>query len=329
MIRRIVNLVLALLVAGGAFFGYELWRRREAHRPVEWSGTVEARTIDVGSRVGGRIKEVKVREGDLVTPAQPLLVLEPGDLDAQKVQAEGQVEQAEANLEKVVLHGGSARRQEILAAEARLEAEEVAIEKAQMDLRRDKQLLGGGAATQTDVDNADLALRNAHAQRDAQKASLDELLKGTPQDVKSAQGQLDAARGKVEQIQTQLDELTVRAPRAALVQTLDLRPGDILAPDQVAAKLLEPDQLYVRIYVPETQLGLIRPGQELPVYVDSFPGRAFRSLVEFVSDEGEFTPRNLQTEDERADQVFASRLRLEEGRDLLRAGMAAFTRIPR
>ncbi|HUB06574.1 MAG TPA: efflux RND transporter periplasmic adaptor subunit [Myxococcales bacterium] len=329
MIGRIVRIVAALAVAAGAFVGYQAWAQREAHRPIEWSGTVEARTIEIGSRVGGRIKDVLVREGDQVKAAQPLIVLEPGDLEAQKIQAEGQVEQAEANLEKVVLRGGSARRQEILAAEARLKAEEVAIDKAEMDLRRNKQLLGGGAATQTDVDNSDIAVRNANAQRDAQKASLDELLQGTPQDVKAAQGQLDAARGKVEQIQTQLEELTIRAPRAALVQTLDLRPGDILAPDQVAAKLLEPDQLYVRIYVPETQLGLIRPGQELPVYVDTFPGRAFRSAVEYVSDEGEFTPRNLQTEDERADQVFASRLRIEDGRDVLRAGMAAFTRIPR
>ncbi len=329
MIRRIVRVVAVLVLAGAAYLGYVLWGRHEAHRPIEWSGTVEARTIGVGSRVGGRIKEVLAREGDLVKPAQPLIVLEPGDLEAQKLQAEGQVEQAEANLEKVVLHGGSPRRQQILAAEARLKAEEVAIEKAETDLRRDKQLLGGGAATQADVDNADLAVRNAYAQRDAQKASLDEVLRGTPQDVKAAQGQLDAARGRVEQIQTQLDELTIRAPRAARVETLDLRPGDILAPDQVAAKLLEPDQLYVRIYVPETQLGAIRPGQELPVYVDTFPDRPFRSTVEFVSGEGEFTPRNLQTEDERADQVFASRLRLEEGRDVLRAGMAAFARIPR
>ena len=329
MIKRIVTLAVVLLLASVAYAGYRIWNDRESHRPIEWSGTVEARTIDVGSRVGGRIKDVLVHEGDLVKPAQPLIVLEMGDLDAQKAQAEGQVELAEANLEKVVLHGSSARSQEILAAEARLKAEEIAIEKAEMDLRRDKQLLGGGAATQTDVDNADIAVRNAYAQRDSQKASLDELLKGTPQDVKAAQGQLDSARGKVEQIQVQFDELTIRAPRAALVQTLDLRPGDILAPDQVAAKLLEPDQLYVRIYVPETQLGLIKPGQDLPVYVDTFPDRAFHARVEFVSNEGEFTPRNLQTEDERADQVFASRLRIEEGRDVLRAGMAAFARVPR
>jgi multidrug resistance efflux pump len=329
VIRNLAKLIVIAAVIVGGINGYELWQRHQANRPVEWSGMVEARTIDIGSRVGGRVQDVLVREGDVVKAGQPLLVLEPGDLPAQMLQAKGQVEQAEGSLEKVVLHGSSARQQEILANEARLKSDDVSVEKAEMDLKRYQQLLRGGAATQSDVDNLDIALRNARAQRTAQQAQLDQLLKGTPQDVKAAQGQLDAARGRVDQIQTQLDELTIYAPRASMVQTLDLRPGDILAPNAVAARLLEPDQLYVRIYVPETQLGLIHPGQELPLYVDTFPDHPFKTRVESVSSEGEFTPRNLQTEDQRADQVFASRLRIEEGRDVLRAGMAAFTRIKR
>ena len=74
-----------------------------------------------------------------------------------------------------------------------------------------------------------------------------------------------------------LDELAIRAPRAARVEALDLRPGDILAPNAPAARLLEPAELYVRIYVPETQIGHVHPGQEVPIFVDSFPGRSFRA----------------------------------------------------
>jgi multidrug resistance efflux pump len=113
------------------------------------------------------------------------------------------------------------------------------------------------------------------------------------------------------------------------VEALDLRPGDILQPNAPAARLLEPSELYVRIYVPETQIGHIQPGLQVPIYVDSFPGRAFRGQVESVASEGEFTPRNLQTADERADQVFGARVRIVEGTDVLRAGMAAFVRVPR
>jgi multidrug resistance efflux pump len=325
MKRRAILFTLAAIAVAAMVVGYRAYERRP--RPMEWSGTVEARTVQVGSRVGGRVKEVLVREGDWVKSGQALIILEPGDLEAQRLQALGQLQQAQGNLAKVADRRAGARLQEIAAARARLKAQEVAVEKAQLDLSRTEKLFANGAATGVERDNADIALRNALAQRDALKAQLDELLRGTPEDVKSLQGQVDMAKGRLDQNQTMLDELTIRAPRAAQVVTLDLRPGDILAPSAVAAKLLETDQLYVRIYVPETQLGFVHPSKVVTLYVDSFPNRPFKAVVESISHEGEYTPRNLQTADERADQVFAARLRIEEGKDVLRAGMAAIARV--
>src|SRR5262249_56987057 len=103
--------------------------------------------------------------------------------------------------------------------------------------------------------------------------------------------------GKLDKSNVLIDELTIRAPRAARVEALDLRPGDIVAPNATAATLLEEDQLYVRIYVPETQLGKIRVGQQVPVTVDSFPGKQFAGVVEHINSVGEYSPRNLQTAD--------------------------------
>jgi multidrug resistance efflux pump len=149
------------------------------------------------------------------------------------------------------------------------------------------------------------------------------------EDIRAARAMVDAAKGKLDSIEVMLQELTVRAPRPARVEALDLRPGDIVGPNAPVATLLEEDQLYVRIYVPETQLGHIRVGQEVPVTVDSFPGRSFKGAVEHINAVGEYSPRNLQTADERADQVFASRIGLREGHDVLRAGMAAFIQVPK
>lgn len=318
-----------LLVLGVGLVAYLLFRWHDAHRPFEWSGTVEAHTMEVGSRVGGRIEEVHAREGQHVTAGQPLITLEKGDLPAQRQAALGQLEQAQAALERVGHALSSARQAEISQARARVRAGEAAEEKARLDARRTRVLLEGGAATRVSAENADLALRDASAQAAAVRAQLDALLVGTPSDVKAAAGQVDVATGRLQQIDVMLSELVIRAPRAARVESLDLRPGDILAPNQPAAKLLEPDELFLRIYVPETQVGHVRPGMEVPISVDSFPKRSFRGRVESVASEGEFTPRNLQTADERADQVFATRVRIEEGRDVLRAGMAAVVRVPR
>jgi HlyD family secretion protein len=327
--KRLVPFIVVAAIAAGIFFGYRAWEKHKEGLPLEWSGTVEAYTVTVGSRVGGRIKDVLVREGDHVKAGQPLLLLEPGDLLGQELQARGQVGQAQANAAKVASHGEGPRAQEIAGARSRLEAQEAAVQKAQQDLKRAETLVEQKVETQRTLDDARTGLRNASAQRDALRSAVEELLRGTPQDVKAAQGALDAAQGRLQQIQSMLDELTIRAPRDARIETLDLRPGDILGVNAAAAKLLEPGQLFVRIYVPETQMGHIKEGLVVPVYVDTFPGRAFKAQVEAVSGIGEYTPRNLQTEDERADQVFAARLRIDEGTDILRAGMAAFARVPR
>jgi len=373
--RRLVPLAIAA-VGALAYGGYRLW---DQSRPYEWSGTVEARTISVGSKVGGRIKEIAAHEGDRVQPGAPLLVLETGDLDAQKLMAEGQLDQAQATLEK--LEKGArpeeideakaraqtavaaleetktgARSEQIAGANARLVAAQVAVDKAKLDAGRAHKLFDSASISQSQLDDADTTLKGAVAQRDAASQALDELKNGSRrediaqaqaraaearasanlvlagtrvEDLRVARGQVAAAKGRLDQIQTMIDELVVRSPRPARVESLDLRPGDILAPNSTAATLVEDDQLYVRIYVPETQIGHVRVGQEVPISVDSFGARTFKGVVEHINQVGEYSPRNLQTADERANQVFATRVGLREGRDDLRAGMAAVIHVPK
>jgi multidrug resistance efflux pump len=375
--KRRPPLVLLLLLAGVlAYGGYRFYLSR---KPYEWSGTVEAHTISVGSRAGGRIAKVLVREGDRVAAGQALLELEPGDWSAQLLQAKAQQMSAEAQLDKLKKGArpeeleqararsltaqaalqqamAGARPEQVQAAEARLAAQEVAVQKAMLDATREHQLAGVGASTRAELENSDMAVRAAVAQRDALKNQLDELKNGSrreevaqararqleqtasmklviagtrDEDVRVAEAAVEAARGRVQQVQAMVDELVIRAPLPARIEALDLRPGDILAPNAPAAVLLEEKELYVRIYVPETLLGRLRVGQAVPISVDSFPGRDFRGVVKHINDVGEYSPRNLQTADERADQVFATRVELQEGFGELRAGMAAFIKVPK
>jgi HlyD family secretion protein len=373
-LKRRLPLLAVLVAVVAAILAWQAWRRAQ---PYEWSGTVEARTISVGSRVGGRIKAVRAQEGDRVEAGQVLVELEPADLPAQRLMARAQLEGAMANLDK--LKRGArpeeieqanaraqtaaaafeearvgARSEEIAGAKARLVAMQVTLDKAQLDAQRARSLFASQSISQGALDDAESALKGAVAQRDALKQALDELQNGSrreeiqqagaraaeasanaklvqagsrAEDIEAAQAEVDAAQGKLDQTDVLLAELVVHAPRAARVESLDLRPGDILAPNGAAASLLEDDQLYVRIYVPETQIGLIHPGQEVPISVDSFPHRSFRGVVEHINSEGEYSPRNLQTADERADQVFAARVGLLEGQAELRAGMAAFIHV--
>jgi len=370
------NLLLGGALLALVYGGYRVYLER---KPYEWSGTVEARTISVGSRAGGRVKEVLAREGEPVQAGQALLTLEPADYPAQLLQAKAQLAQWQANLEKLQRGArpeelaesraraltakaalaqavAGSRPEEVAAAEARLAVQEVAVEKAKLAAGRVHALDKSGATAQVDVDNADMDLKGAIALRDALKHQLDELKNGTrrtevaqaqaremeqsasarlvaagsrTEDLKVAQALVDGAQGHVDQIMVMLDELTVKAPLPARVEALDLRPGDILAPNATAAVLLEEKQLFVRIYVPETLLGHVKLGQAVPVSVDSFPDQHFQGVVEHINGVGEYSPRNLQTADERADQVFATRVGLRSGFEQLRAGMAAFIQVPK
>lgn len=375
-VTRRLPLVAGLAVLAMAAAGWQWW---QGTRPYEWSGTVEARTISVGSRVGGRVQAVRAQEGNRVDAGEPLVELEPGDWPAQRLMAQGQLDAAKASLDK--LRNGArpeeieqarahaqtaaaaleearvgARAEQIAAAKARLVAAQVAVDKAKLDADRAEKLLATQAISQGQLDDAQALLKGATAQRDAASQELDELRNGSRrediaqaaaraaearasaqlveagsrvEDIEAAQASVEASQGKLDQIDVMLSELLIRAPRAARVESLDLRPGDILAPNATAASLVEDDQLYVRIYVPETQIGHIHPGQEVPIAVDSFPHRTFRGVVEYVNSVGEYSPRNLQTADERADQVFAARVGIREGLGELRAGMAAFIYVPR
>jgi multidrug resistance efflux pump len=372
--RRLPLLVVIVLLLA-AYAGWSAWTSR---RPYEWSGTVEARNISVGSRVGGRVKAVLAKEGQHVEAGQALLELEASDLPAQRLMAQAQLAEAKAALDK--LRNGSrpeeiqqakaraqtaaaafeearvgARSEQVAAATSRLLAAQVSADKARTDEDRARKLFDAQAISRAELDDAEAALRGALAQRDAAAQELDELKNGSRrediaqaqaralearasanlvvagsrvEDLEAAQASVDGAQGRLDQVDVLIAELVVRAPRPARVESLDLRPGDILAPNATAASLVEEDQLYVRIYVPETQLGFVHPGQQVPVSVDSFPGRTFPGVIEHVNQVGEYSPRNLQTADERANQVFATRVGIQQGTDL-RAGMAAFIRIPR
>jgi multidrug resistance efflux pump len=147
--------------------------------------------------------------------------------------------------------------------------------------------------------------------------------------VVAAESEVARARADLAAVETQIAELVVTSPANGRVEVLRLRPGDLVAPGGAIGTLVELDRVFARVFVPEPDLGSTQLGRPVQVTVDSYPGTAFNGRIEFVAVEGEFTPRNIQTRDERVHQVFAVRVGVEDPSHLLRAGMAAEVSIPR
>ena len=266
--------------------------------------------------------------------------------------------QAEAAWMNYELARNGPRRQEIDAARAELGAAEADYEVTKVTLARVAKLVSDGVQSRQEYDNAKSAFDRSAAQRESAQQKLDLLLAGTRQeeidradrlfkqaaanralvergarkeDIDAAKAQVERTRAALQQIETQLAELEVKAPADAIVEVLQLRPGDLISPGSPVATLVEVDRLWVRVYIPEPELGYARAalGKDVPVTVDTFPREVFNGRIEEIASRGEFTPRNVQTRDERAHQVFGLRIRLDNSARKLSAGMAADVTIPK
>jgi multidrug resistance efflux pump len=157
--------------------------------------------------------------------------------------------------------------------------------------------------------------------------ALREMERGSrPQELEAARGAVAEAERHLDYLRRQRQETVVKAPAAGLVQSFDLRPGDLVAPNAPVATLLEPDQLWVRVFVPETKLGLVRVGQRADLAVDTFPHRTFPGKVVEISPRAQYTPRNVQTLDQRSEQVFGVKVDIDPTPEL-KPGMAAVVRL--
>jgi multidrug resistance efflux pump len=268
-------------------------------------------------------------------------------------QAEAAARQAQAELNQLI---SGPRRQEIDQAEAEWQAAKAQAENARKFLQRMEGLSKRDLIAKQDYDDAVTKADEAEQKMKSARERYDLLLAGTRQEeverarqrvaeadakrrqlrsgfrkeeITQAKSEVEAARARVELIRTQLDETVIKAPVDALIETLDLEPGDLVAAGKPVATLLRTGRLWVRAYLPEARLGLVKPGLNVKIRVDSFPSRDFTGVVRLVRRQGEFTPRNVQTYEERVLQVFQTEIVIDDPDHVLRPGMNADVTIPK
>jgi len=147
------------------------------------------------------------------------------------------------------------------------------------------------------------------------------------EDIEEARGRLAEAQARVADLDAQLREAELIAPADAVAEVVSIRPGDLVPPGRIVLSLLETSQLWVRIYVPETDLAQVHLGQAAQVRVDSYLGRGFAGRVQEINSEAEFLPRNVQTREDREHQVFGVKVYVDNPQAVLKSGMSATVRL--
>jgi HlyD family secretion protein len=284
--------------------------------------------------------------------ARIVLRVEPVTVQSQIRQAEEGLRAAE---ERVRMLQAGSRVQEIEEGRANLNQALARQEIARLTRDRFRGLLADGAIskqdfdrTETDLQAADAAvravrerlslleegaraedIRMAQAERDRAAAALEAARAGAAnvgirqQEARVAEAVVREARANVERLETQVTELQVFAPLDATVLTKAAEPGEVIAANKPILLLGDLDHPWIKVYVSETALGRIQLGAATRVFVDSFPGQAFQGTVTWIADQAEFTPKNIQTAEERVNLVYAVKITIQNAQRRLKPGMPA------
>ncbi len=321
MQRVIVILVLLFAVAGGAWWYFH---RDSGSKELVLYGNIDFRQLTVAFNGSERVAEVLAEEGEQVKKGQVLGRLDTSRLLPQVAQAEAQAAGQSANLAR--LKNGS-RPEEIAQSRANLESAKAEAVNARAQLARQETLAPKAVVSQQALDEARSASAVADAKVIANQKALDLLVVGSrAEDIEQAQAQLQAAQANVALLHQQLADAELKAPVDAIVQSRLIEPGEMASPTRAAFSLATISPKWVRAYVSETQLGMLRPGMKASVTVDSLPGRTLQGWIGFISSVAEFTPKSVETEELRTSLIYEVRVFVDDPENVLRLGMPATVR---
>lgn len=284
-------------------------------------GTIEAIEVNVATKVAGQLVERTVDEGARVRPGDKLAVIDHATLDIELRQAEAGVDLARAEL--ILLRNG-ARAEDIQQAEAALKQTEASLTVAADDARRMCELVKSGSATTKQKDDAEARLTVAQAQRNAAAEALKKTRTlARPEEIQAAEARLAQAQAAADLLRKTIADCTITAPVGGIVTHKAAEAGELLTQGATIVTISELDSVYVMIYVTEKELGRVRLGDAAEVMIDAFPAKVFSGKVTYISPEAEFTPKNVQTKEDRVKLVFGIKVEIENREGLLKPGLPA------
>lgn len=293
---------------------------------IEATGTIEVTEIDVGAMTAGRVVDLRVQEGDTVQPGDTIAILTrselPGELEAARARVEvlrARVRQAERG----------PRTQEISAARSQLAGAEVELSVAQREVDRVGKLVQDSMAPPRELERSQGQLAAARSRRDSARETLALLTAGTrEEEVAAARAELKAAEAGYAQVRATAAELSVISATGGVVQLRNYERGEIAPAGAPIVTLIDPNDLWVRIYVHQDALTRLKVGASVSLHADAVRARPFTARVIEISPRAEFIPRVALTERERADLVFGVKLRITDATAGLKPGMPVDVLIP-
>ncbi len=312
------GLLIGLAVVVLAVAGYFAWSKLTAEGLpsgfVASNGRIEAVEIDISTKTAGRLQDIMVREGDFVKAGQVLAQMDTAQLEARKRQAEAQLRRAKIAIDTA--HSLVAQREaEKTSALAVVEQRKAQLDSASKTNARSKQLLTGNAVSQQIVDDSEAAEQSARATLASAQASLaasDAAINAAKAQIVDAEAAGDAAQADIESIETDIADATLKSPRDGRVQYRIAQPGEVLSAGGRVLNLVDLGDVYMTFFLPTAEAGRTSMGSDVRLILDAAPQYTIPAKVSFVADVAQFTPKTVETEEERQKLTFRVRAQIPQ-----------------
>lgn len=326
MKMKIVAIVILLILTAGSVVFFNKQHSQQATHELTLYGNIDIREVQLTVNASEHIAQIFVQEGDRVKKGQLLANLNTDLLEARLAETEALLLEQQQTVDK--LKAGS-REHEIAKVKAEYAAAKSQATTAQDTAKRLQKLLPNKLASEDDVETAQAKADAAIAQADAMAHALALAVEGPRQeDIAIAEAQLKAKQASVMIAKQHLQDASLYSPADGVIRNRILEPGDMATPQSTILTLAMIDPVWVRAYVPETDLGKIAIGFKAQIFSDSFPDKFYQGWIGYLSPTAEFTPKNVQTPELRARLVYSLRVYACNPQDELRLGMPVTVKIP-
>jgi len=318
--RFIIGILIAAAIAGGIY--YFLTREKNpSDLYIKVSGNIEATEVDAGFKISGRIVNRLVDEGDWVKKGQLLAKLDDEDLRNRFEVAKATLLSAQARLNKLL---AGSRPEEIREAQAAVEQAQFDLENKRNHYERMKPLFDRGVIPKETLDNAEAAYKVAQASLQRATESY-RLVKEGPrkEDIEDARAQVEQARASLKLTETQLSYTNLYSPMSGVVLVKSGEVGEVVNPGTSVLTLADIEGVWLKAYIPETDLSKVKWGQEVIITTDLRPRKEYKGRISLISSQAEFTPKQIQTEKERVTLVYRIKVDIPNPERELKPGMPA------
>ncbi len=320
MKKRIAALLLIVVLGSLGYLGYDRYIKDEQSDTLQATGTIEATQVELRAKVAGTLRGLAISAGDPVAKGRLVAEIIRNDLVAQKERDSLSVAKAQAQLNDLT---SGAREQEIKEAQIAVDTAQLNYDKAAKDYDRAAALHKEKVISDSDLEGAETAFKQSQYALESVKIRLSLLAAGSrPEQIEAARAELERNNAVLKAAEALIEDTKITSPIDGTVLTKNFEDGEVVQAGASVATIANLNDMWIKVYIPTDDLPRIKLGQQVKFTVSGSAGE-HPGIIQEIASQGEYTPKTIQTKKERANIVYAVKIKINNENNVLKPGMPA------